>query len=178
MCKFAPSREATVSFIAPVGNLRTEGAFTDILFRGPSSGKMGMSHLSLVFRRHNLVVLRDFKEGRIGLAAFKLLILASNFVSGRKRGGRFRSFHGMLHARSELSKRTRAGRFSASSPDKSSTIRTFPISRHYWPISAHFQGAASLRASRTILLSRLESRRRQRREALFGKPVHSEYEKP
>src|SRR2546429_6485944 len=37
------------------------------------------------------------------------------------------------------------------------------------PICAHFQGEASFRASRRILLSRLESRSRRRRETPFGR---------
>ena len=44
-----------------------------------------------------------------------------------------------------------------------------PDGRHNRPISAHSQAVASLRASATILVSRLESRSRQLREAPFGK---------
>src|SRR2546427_7899748 len=43
-----------------------------------------------------------------------------------------------------------------------------PVCRHNRPISAHSQGVGSLRASITILVRRLESRARRRREVPSG----------
>src|SRR5438093_3032941 len=46
---------------------------------------------------------------------------------------------------------------------------TFPRYLHNRPISARFQGVRSLRVSRTILVRRLESRARRRREVPSGR---------